>query len=161
MVGEFCHLSSSSKETVTICIGCLGRECFACTMLSACVDSFRLYEDTYQSEDFDLKRHFYHSYLVVSYNGQNEVCFSLHSIQIGITTRRLALVWCRYDDHTWSLGWFAILSIEIGILLCECYYEVVSFGRMLTPKAHYHHQVAVWYISVSSRFWLHVKFRFW
>ena len=85
---SLCHLSSSPKETVTICIGCLGRECFACTILSACVDSFRLYEDTYQSDDFDLKQHFCAFYSVMSYNGQNVS----HNIRyrLGITTRSLA-----------------------------------------------------------------------
>ena len=52
MVGEF-------METVHMCIRWLARECFVWAMQSAGVDFFWLYADTSQSEDFDLKLHFY------------------------------------------------------------------------------------------------------
>ena len=90
------------------------------------------YEDTYKSGDFDLRQHFCASYLVVSYNGQNEVCFSLHSIQIWDHNADLGIGLLQLWRSFMVIGWFVILSME----------------------------VAVWDKSVSFRFWHHVKFHF-
>ena len=53
------HLVGEFMETVHMCIRWLARGCFVWAMQAAGVDFFWLYADTSQSEDFDLKLHFY------------------------------------------------------------------------------------------------------
>ena len=66
-----------------------------------------------------------------------------------------------WDDLSRSSGGFAILSMEIGIRLCVCYYGVVIFGRIHTPKSHYPSSGRSLVQQLQFLFWQHVKFRFW
>ena len=84
----------------------------------------------------------------MSYSGQQKLAFSY--------------IWYRFG------AWYRSVAAMMLILglndkrssPLRNFYGVVYFGRMRTPKAHYHLQLVV----VQQRqfsFWQHVKFRFW
>ena len=75
MVGEFLLISQSHPGRLLTFVQVVSQDVLLYDDLSLC-RFISIYQDTFDSEDFDLRQHFCAFYLEVSYNGQNEVCFS-------------------------------------------------------------------------------------